>query len=570
MNSLFSGVPRRHIPRSIKYLSHGNKTTMNVGTLYPISVMDVLPDDVFKVTCKNVSRVSSTFIKPIMDNLVCEIHAFFTPLTLGFDDAHKVFGNPSPSAYEQGVRLSLPSYSQQAETVTISADTVNERLGCPIGTYDATFDCIEPRLFASIYDEYFRNESIVDPMYIQKGSCARSELPNNNEWSPNNYNGKLPRVSKRRDYFTSCVPTPQKGEQVRIPIQGTTTFTAPLSQDPSKPEFYTSVYAGSGGGTALFGGYLSGDFYGSYATPVTSNDWQVGNVKLSRSLVEGNAPETPSQENVGIFLNTDKYYVNGSASLATGSFAVEDMRVAVALQRMLEVDAMYGSSYHDYLLGHFDTFIRDDVVQRPQYLGGGLIPITIQQVNQTSQGNENSPLGNIAGTSLTNGFFKFSRKFKQHGKLFIVAFIRQFHTYQQGMPKRRMRLTREEFYDPLTAHLGEQPVYRSEIYANGSTDLKGDVFGYNVAYADYQFMPDIVTGQMRSNVTNSLDAWHLGDYFENSPALVKSFIEENDENINRVLSVESSQLQNFIADFRFDVKCVRKMPEFTTPLNYGV
>lgn len=559
MNSLFQGVPRRRIPRSVKYLSHGNKTTMNVGTLYPVSVVDVLPDDVFKVVCKNVSRVSSTFVKPIMDNLVCEIHAFFTPLTLGFTDAHKVFGNPSPSAYENGIRISLPSYSDVAETVTVSGNTVNERLGCPVGTYDANFDCLEPRLFACIYDEYFRNESIVDPMYIQKGACSSSELPNNNPWSPSNYNGQLPKVSKRRDYFTSCVPRPQKGDQVKIPIQnltGNTTLQRLVPENGVVNDFVLESI--NDGGMQ----YTPTTMYGNYT--FNSPYSQVGYTYTQTQL-----PFTPNDASkVTLGLNPDNFGLALGSVL--GQFSVEDMRLASALQRMLEIDAMYGSSYHDYLLGHFDTMIRDDVVQRPEYLGGGLIPITIQQVNQTSQGNENSPLANVAGTSLTNGYFKFSRKFKQHGKLFIVAFIRQFHTYQQGMPKRRMRLTREEFYDPLTAHLGEQPVYRSEIYANGSDDLKGDVFGYNVAYADYQFLPDTVTGQMRSGVENSLDIWHLADYYQNAPALVKSFIEESPVNIDRALSVESSELDNFIADFRFDIKAIRKMPENTTPLNYGV
>lgn len=558
MNSLFQGVPRRHIPRSVKYLSHGNKTTMNVGTLYPICVVDVLPDDVFKFVCKNVSRVSSTFIKPIMDNLVCEVHAFFTPLTLGFTDAHKVFGNPSPSAYEQGIRVSLPSYSDVAETVTIVNNTVNERLGCPLGTYDAQFDCLEPRLFASIYDEYFRNESIVDPMLIQKGACTESELPNNNPWAPNNYNGQLPKVSKRRDYFTSCVPRPQKGEQIRIPIQNLQGFQSLERVVPGVENDFLYQSIDENG---LFQ-YTPSTMYGNFS--FNSPYYQVGYL-YNQTLM----PFAPADGNkVAVGLNPENFGLTVGAEL--GSFSVEDMRLAVAFQRMLEVDAMFGSSYHDYLLGHFDTLIRDDVVQRPEYLGGGLIPISIQQVNQTSVGTEESPLANVSGTSLTNGYFKFSRKFKQHGKLFVVAFIRQFHTYQQGLPKRRMRLTREDFFDPLTAHLGEQPVYRSEIFANGSNDLKGDVFGYNVAYADYQFLPDTVTGQMRSGVENSLDIWHMADFYSNAPALVKSFIEESPVNIDRVLSVESSNQDNFIADFRFDIKAIRKMPENTTPVNFGV
>lgn len=559
-NTLFDGVPRRRIPRSVKNLSHDNKTSMSVGTLYPISCIEVLPDDVFTVGVKQASRVSTTFLKPIMDNLVCELHAFFCPLTLGFDDAHKVFGNPSPNAYTTTQRASIPFYSDidGQETITISLNTVNERLGLPIGTYSSEVDCIEPRLFASIYEEYFRDENVISPMLIQKGAPTSSEVPNNNAWSPSNYNGQLPKVSKMRDYFTSCVPKPQKGESVGVPVEVVSGSTAPLKYSDTAYAYPWQQYFA---GTQDF---LPAEVYG---VALGGSQSTIQNVLVNTN---GGNQYFPDGSFKGSLLPNPLSYEVDLGNVNIGTIAVEDIRLATALQRMLEVDASYGSHYHDYLIGHFDCFIRDDVVQRPEYLGGGLIPITIQQVNQTSAGTETDPLGTVAGTSLTNGFFRFNRKFKQHGRLFIVAFIRQYHSYQQGVPKRKMKRFREDMYDPLLAHLGEQPVYTSEIYANGSTDLKGQVFGYNVAYADYQFLPNQITGQMRSGVTNSFDLWHLGDYFSNAPALVPSFIEENTANIDRVLSAESSVVDNFLAEFYFDIRAVRKMPHFTTPSSLGV
>lgn len=552
MSNLFGNLPRRKIPRSRKNLSFDLKTTCNVGTLYPLACIDVLPDDIFSTLCKNVSRISSTFIKPIMDNLVFEIHAFYCPLTLGYDDAYKIFANPNPNAYVQNERLNVPFYSdivqngQNLSTITVELNTVNERLGCPIGTYDSRIDCIEPRLFACIWDEYFRNENITNPMFIQKGAPTLSEIPNNLDWSNTNYNGKLPKVSKMRDYFTSCIPKPQKGENVTVPVKFAESVTLPVNLTDG---IGFLSYIGDPDELGFFNVDIGQD--GRYTTINT---------------VDGTNYPVPS---LGYWTYADGS-LSAQLSEARASIGVEDIRLATALQRMLEIDATYGSHYHDYLIGHFDTFIRDDVVRRPEYLGGGLIPINIQQVNQTSAGSESSPLANIAGTSLTNGFFKFNRKFKQHGKLFIVGFIRQLHTYQQGMPRRRMRRSREDFFDPLLSHLGEQPVYQSEIYTGSTTDLQGQVFGYNVAYADYQFLPSQVTGQMRSGITNSLDVWHLADYYQNAPALVDGFIQENTANIDRVVSVESNVQDNFLCEFYFDIKVTRKMPYSTRPLDYGV
>lgn len=481
-----------------------------------------------------------------------EIHAFYCPLTLAFDDAYKIFANPNPNAYVTNERLNVPFYSdivqdgQNLNTITVELNTVNERLGCPVGTYDARIDCIEPRLFACIWDEYFRNENVTNPMFIQKGSPTVSEIPNNLPWSNTNYNGQLPKVSKMRDYFTSCIPKPQKGQEVSVPVSFNNNLvdvnraSTGMFYEPSNPDIGYDLYLGS-------------------KLDPSNTSYPVGMYNNLEDLYGGSG---------------EYYYRDGSLAInlgdANASIGVEDIRLAQALQRMLEIDATYGSHYHDYLIGHFDTFIRDDVVRRPEYLGGGLIPINIQQVNQTSAGSDSSPLANIAGTSLTNGFFKFNRKFKQHGKLFIVGFIRQMHTYQQGMPRRRMRRSREEYFDPLLSHLGEQPVYQSEIFVGNSSDLMGQVFGYNVAYADYQFLPSQVTGQMRSNVNNSLDIWHLADYYENAPALVDGFIQENTANIDRVVTVESSKQDNFLCEFYFDIKATRKMPYSTRPLDYGV
>ncbi len=48
---------------------------------------------------------------------------------------------------------------------------------------------------------------------IQKGdTVATSEKFNNNEWSPSNYTGKLPNVTRLKDYFSVAVPSPQRAK----------------------------------------------------------------------------------------------------------------------------------------------------------------------------------------------------------------------------------------------------------------------------------------------------------------------------------------------------------------------
>lgn len=530
-------VPIPRFPRARFNLSHSVTTSMDVGTLYPIDWQEVVPGDVFKCRAFDVSRVTSSFLKPVMDNLFLDVYHFFVPHRLVYDDFEKVFGNPNPSAYTDNDLAEIPMISGPA----IQVGSIADYLGLPVG---ATIPSENPvsllpfRSFALIYDKYFRNENTTDEIFIQKGTMQPSEVLNNNAFGPNNYTGRPPKVNKYKDYFTSCVPNPQKGAPVGFNL-GTFAPVVPRNQqiDPlstDDPLVSLRTYTGGTVGNAILGANNGSNLYTVTAPAASIFGASVYPSNLYADLTNANA------------------------------ITVDDLRLAFAYQKMLERDAIYGSRYNEYLYGHFGVHIPDAYIQFPQYLGGGRTPLNIVQVAQTSQGTEESPLGNVGAYSWTNGRTGYSRKFNEHGIVMTVACLRYRHTYQQGIAKKWRRKVREDFYDPLFSTIGQQPVYTTELYGMSSVS-KDSVFGYREAWSELRSIPNSISGEMRSGATNSLDIWHFADNYSSAPTLSQSFTEETPAYVDRTLSVPSSSQDNFILNFYFDMSAVRKMPVYSMP-----
>lgn len=526
-------VPIPRFPRARFNLSHSVTTSMDVGTLYPIDWQEVVPGDVFKCRAFDVSRVTSSFLKPVMDNLFLDVYHFFVPHRLVYDNFEKVFGNPNPSAYTDNALEEVPmTYG------SVDAGSVGDYLGLPLGSISQNnpVSVLPFRSFALIYDKYFRNENTTDEIYIQKKGFSLSELLGNLDFAPNSYCGKLPKVNKYKDYFTSCVPNPQKGAPVGFNL-GTYAPVVPRNQqiDPlteNDPQVSLRTYTGSTVNQVILGAASNSNLYSVTAPAATIFGASVYPSNLYADLTDTNA------------------------------ITVDDLRLAFAYQKMLERDAIYGSRYNEYLYGHFGVHIPDAYIQFPQYLGGGRTPLNIVQVAQTSQGTEESPLGNVGAYSWTNGRTGYSRKFNEHGLVMTVACLRYRHTYQQGVSKKWRRKVREDFYDPLFSTIGQQPVYTTELYAKAGPEA---IFGYREAWSELRNIPNTISGEVRSGVTNSLDIWHFADNYSSAPTLSQSFTEETPAYVDRTLSVPSSSQDNFILNFYFDMSAVRKMPVYSMP-----
>lgn len=506
----FSRAPQANIPRSSFNRSHGYKTTFDAGYLIPVLVDEALPGDTFNLKMTAFARMS-TPIFPIMDNLWLDSFFFFVPNRLLWTNWEKFNGaqdNPADST-----TYILPTITSGVGGY--AAGSIYDYMGLPTGVASVTTNSLPLRAYNLIWNEWFRDENLQNSVVKNTG---------NGPDATTDY--ALLQRGKRHDYFTSCLPWPQKGTAVSLPL-GT---SAPVITNATVP----TVTGGS----------------------VTNANLVVNNATLSRIDVAGGSSSTGNMiwgNNSGLI-----------ADLSTATAAtINQLRQAFQIQRMYERDARGGTRYVEIILSHFGVQAPDFRLQRPEYIGGGSVAVNINPVAQTSgTPASGTPQGNLAafGTATVNGH-GFTKSFVEHGIILGIVCVRADLSYQQGTNRMWYRSTRFDYYWPALSHLGEQPVYNREIYTQGNSN-DTNVFGYQEAYAEYRYKPSVITGLFRTAAAGTLDSWHLAQNFGSLPTLNSTFIVEAPP-MSRVKAVTSEP--DFLLDVYYSYKCARPMPVYGVP-----
>lgn len=540
----FSQVPNVTIGRSKFNRSHVLKTTFDEGKLIPIFVDEVLPGDSFKLKVTTFTRMA-TPIFPVMDNLYLETFFFFVPMRLVWDNFQKFMGeqeNPGDST-----DFLIPSLS--ADSTPFHIGTIGDYFGIP-SVSNLSVNALPWRAYWLIWNEWFRDENLQDSVPIYKGDSGKVwDLAGNNNPSVNGfYFYQCAPRGKRYDYFTSCLPWPQKGPGVELPLGS----TAAVVSNGLTPTFNVYGEDGQGGKLTSTDAKLAGVF-----TPTNHNQFYGQPSFGNGSIVQAGSS---SISNIRSFFGSE---TGLQVDLSTATAAtINSLRQAFQLQRYYEKDARGGTRYIEKIKSHFGVTSPDARLQRPEYLGGHSDRININPVVQTSSTDSTSPQGNLSAFGVSGArYHGFSKSFVEHGYIIGLANVRADLTYQQGLNRMWSRKTVLDFYWPSFAHLGEQAVLNKEIYAQGNAK-DDEVFGYQERYGEYRYKPSMITGKFRSTYAQSLDAWHFSQKFENLPTLSNQFIQDHPP-ISRCLAVPSEP--HFLMDAFFDLKCVRPMPMFGTP-----
>lgn len=539
MKHAFSMIPKTNIQRSSFDRSFGFKTTFNEGYLIPFFCDEVLPGDTFKLKTSVLARLSTPIV-PVMDNMFLDMQFFFVPNRLLWD--HWTNFNGEQRDPSDSTDYLVPTVTSPAGGFGVQ--TIFDYLGLPTGVANLHINSLPLRAYNLIWNEWYRDENLQDSVTVEHGD------------SDNVSNYKLLKRGKRHDYFTSCLPWPQKGSAVTIPLAG----------DISAKNLSDLPYVSYPGISAHAYTPLSYTMLGlnESVTPTGIKDinYSDGTVRSTSSVHLGqlgshHASLLLSQSDLDSLANTLQL-----TSTTQNSVNVNDLRSAFQIQRLLERDARGGTRYTEILRSHFGVISPDARLQRPEYLGGCSTPVNINPVQQTSATTSVTPQGNLAAFGyISNTHNDFNHSFVEHGYIIGLMSVRADLTYQQGINRMWSRQSRFDFYWPALAHLGEQAVLNKEIFAQGN-DQDDQVFGYQERYAEYRYKPSLITGKLRSSDPQTLDVWHLSQKFTTLPKLNSDFIEENPP-ISRVVAVQDEP--HFIGDFYFDLKCIRPMPLYGVP-----
>lgn len=544
----FNQVPETHVSRTRFKRDQNILTTFDAGKLIPFYVDEVLPGDTFSVDTAAIIRMTTPKY-PVMDDAYIDFYYFYCPNRILWDNFKRFMGEADDAPWMPTKTYKVPKIVIENEEGGASRgfpdeNSILDYMGVPAKaiktgeTGKIEINALPIRAYVKIWNEFFRDQNVGNPAVLntgdqdeeyQAGSGKESEVNEEKILEYAHKGGYCLPVSRFHDYFSSCLPYPQRGPEVTIALTGNAPVKLYDDLEMTDP-YFGSIYLGNDLGKVE-----------ASATDPTEI--------LGKNIFGEGVPYK--------YIGTDLHNIQATT--------INQLRQAFAVQHYYEALARGGSRYREQVRALFGVSISDKTVQIPEYLGGGRYHVNMNQIVQTSgqEADSGTPIGETGAMSVTPvNESSFTKSFEEHGFVIGVMCVRHDHSYQQGLERFWSRSDRLDYYFPQFANLGEQPVKKKEIMLTGKT-TDDETFGYQEAWADYRMKPNRVSGKMRSNAEGTLDFWHYADNYDKVPTLSQEWMQEGKAEIARTLIVQNEP--QFFGAIRVMNKTTRCMPLYSVP-----
>ncbi|MBQ9804898.1 MAG: hypothetical protein IJW49_00085 [Clostridia bacterium] len=563
-------------------------TTMNAGLLVPFYVDEgVLPSDTYDMPTSALCRSLSPLKHPVIDNAYLDIYYFAVPWRLVWEHSEEFHGATDKAwnadAANSTGSVDIEEYFIPQTTVPVGGykiGSVADYFSIPVYTGSSDkLNVLPYRAYQKVWNDFFRDGNLMDEVKINIGDDGDDDAES--------MAGAPYPVCKFHDLFTSGLPYPQRGDPVMLGIFDTD--TVPVVTIGGQNQYYKDL---ASGGQRLRFRHTGRDFELSGNTPFHD----IGITVYSNAQNSEKSLYAKRASDAEIVDPTDLsgiFPVNLVADIHNASaFSINDLRLAMQMQAILEADARGGTRYTSLIRQHFGVISPDGRLQRAEYLGGKRIALNTQQVVQQSGvfADDGDALGQVGAMSKTVERLRGCVKsFTEHTILIGVMCIRVDQSYQQGLAKMWKKRSRFDYYLPELAHIGEMPVKNYEIYWQGpgvvdtSTGeiVDDQTFAFQEPWYEYRFRFNQKTGYLRTNASQlmvpdgedvdgnplagSLDSWHYGAWYNRLPMLNKDWIVEDPRVIDRTLSVSSDIVHQFLIELYVDEVDTRPMPLYSIP-----
>lgn len=549
--SIFTKVAIEQPKKSVFNLNHTRKLTAQAGDIVPVFCQYTMPGDKFNISLSMFARTLA-LSSPMMQNVSIDFHFFNVPLRLIWKEFERFISGPEkPSKGPDGVSIWEPDpvhpyfhlsdlHYEQFKHDEWSCGSLADYLGFPVLTRRQTEDItsetsfdqthkIDPlpfRAYALVYNDWYRDENLIDKVFMDttSGRIQQYEITN-----------LLPLRSRawKKDYFTSALPFPQRGDDVLLPLVDVKT-----------------------GATNANGDKVTAPITGSGAILLQKGTYGV-NVK------------TPNTTNAGLTAEGGELKVSLSSAFKADlsnlrSSTIIEIRRAFALQKWFENSARLGARYIEQMLAHFGVKSSDARLQRPEFLGGTTVPLVVDAVTQTSE-SSTTPQGTQAGIATAIGGNHVVNYFcEEHSIILGLMTIRPQNQYVLGIPRQFNMFERFDFPFPEFANIGEQDIKVQELVFNPlSSNMNAKkTFGYAPRYSEFKFIPNTIHGEFK----DSLNYWTMARSFEEEVALNQSFIDINkSEKSNKRPFAYSNNKHDYLVQVNFECTAVRPLPYYSTP-----